>query len=316
MSDEMNSKKLCIFIILSLTFLSNVNVFAADQPLLPHIFHGKVTFSDGPSPAGLTLIAKIDGVEFGRTTTSDGKYDYLIVTDPENNNNGKTIYFYVDGIKANEDYVYKNEEFTELDLTLTSPRPTTTTTTTTIPRRNGGNGGDGRTTTTTTTTTITTSTTLEPKAKVNMDIENLIIPSDVIADEAFELGVVVKNTGDEEGTDDITIALPENWRTDKWGERVSLKPDETTILYFSITPSENPGEIAAGSSTDFEVSGMITPRVKAKPLPITGWFLAALSSIGYWWILVIIIIVLLIVLYILEKPSKKRYKYKHKPKKR
>lgn len=313
----MNSKKIITLTILTLMFLVNVNVLADEVPGTPHTFYGKVYQLGGsPAPAGLELVAKINNTEYGDTITSYGEYDFLIVTDPENKNQGQTIYFYVNGIQATPTYEFnRNEGLTELDLTLTSSLPTTTTTTTTVPSRPSGDGGR-RVTTTTTTTTITTTTTLKPKARVNMDIENLIIPSDVTADEAFELGVVVKNTGDEEGTDDITIALPEDWKTDKWGERITLKPDETTILYFSITPSENSGEIAAGSSTDFEVSGMITPRVKAKPMPITGLFLTALTSIGYWWILIIIIIVLLIVFFVLEKPSKKPYKYKHKPKKR
>ncbi len=133
--------------------------------------------------------------------------------------------------------------------------------------------------------------------------------------ESFELGVEVKNIGDEEGTDDITIALPNGWTSDKWGERVTLDPDETTILYFTITPSENSGEIAAASSTDFEVSGTITPRVKEIPLGITGMFLTALAS--YWWVLILIIAILIILALTRRKPSRKKpYKYKHKRKKR
>jgi len=190
----------------------------------------------------------------------------------------------------------------------------TTTTTTTIRRRGGG----GRVIyiTTTTTTTSTTTTTTKPAEKAGMDILTLLIPSDVIAGESFEVGIEVKNIGGEEGTDDITIALPEGWVADKWGDKVTLKPNEMTIVSFTITPSEDSGEIAAGSSIDFEVSGMIIPRVRQKPMPITGFLLAALASLWYW-ILIPIVLVALILFFEWRKPSRKKpYEYKHKSKKK
>lgn len=312
----MNPKKLLIFTIVSLTFLFGLTV--AQQPKNPHVFRGQVTFSNGPSPSGLTLIAKIDGEEFGSTTTSDGKYDYLIVSDPENNNADKTIEFYVHGIKANEDYVFKNGGFTELDLTIDAQTPTTTPTTTPSGDGGGGGGGGGGETTTTTTTIPSEITSTTVPVGIHMDIVGLTIPDDVNADEPFDLEVTVKNIGDTKGSDDITISLPENWKTDKWRERVTLSSDETTILRFSITPSEKSGEIAVGSSTDFEVSETITPIKLEQKLPITG-LIAAIASWGWWILIIVIIIIILIYLLAKEKKIRKKpvkFKYKYKPKKR
>ena len=303
--------------ILLLTLLTTP-VYAQVQPGTPHQFFGTVTFTNGPAMDGLSVVAKIDGVEVASTTTKDGKYGYepniFYIEDPNNDRYNKTVYFFVNGNQANEFYNFKNGESTRLDLTLNVPGPTPTTTTVRI-TGGGGGGGGGRPATTTTTSTTTTTTIIKLKEKANMDIVNLIIPSDVNANEPFELVVEVKNIGDVEGDDDIILALPEGWTADKWGKRVDLEPSETTTLYFSITPNENPGAIAVGSSTDFEVSGEIIPRVMERPLGITGMFLTALAE--YWWIVLIIIVMLLLFLYSQIKPSRKKpYEYKHKRKKR
>ena len=319
----MNSKKIITLTILSLMFLVNVNVLADDVPGIPHTFYGKVyLLGGGVAPAGLTLVAKINNTEYGRTTTFQGEYHYYFaVSDSENKNQGETIYFYVNGIQANPTYKFnsKTEGLTELDLTLTGSLPTPTTTPPAGPSGGGGGGGGATTTTTTTTTTIPseiTPTTVPPG--IHMDIVSLTIPDEVNTDEPFDLEVTIKNIGDTKGSDDITISLPENWKTDKWRERVTLSPDETTTLYFSITPSENSGEVAVGSSIDFEVSETITP-IKLEPkLPITG-LIAAIASWG-WWILIIVIIILVLI-YLLTKERKIRkkpvkFKYKYKSKKR
>jgi len=307
-------------LLLSILFLTNLftPVLAQEKPGTPHQFFGTVTFTNGPAMDGLSVVAKIDGVEVASTTTKDGKYGYepniFYIEDPNNDRYNKTVYFFVNGNQANEFYNFKNGESTRLDLTLNVPGPTPTTTTVRI-TGGGGGGGGGRPATTTTTSTTTTTTIIKLKEKANMDIVNLIIPSDVNANEPFELVVEVKNIGDVEGDDDIILALPEGWTADKWGKRVDLEPSETTTLYFSITPNENPGAIAVGSSTDFEVSGEIIPRVMERPLGITGMFLTALAE--YWWIVLIIIVMLLLFLYSQIKPSRKKpYEYKHKRKKR
>jgi len=83
-----------------------------------------------------------------------------------------------------------------------------------------------------------------------------------------------------------------------------------------ITPSEISGEIAVGSSADFEVSETITP-ITERPLPITG-LIAAIASLGYWGVLIVVIIIIVLI-YLLskeritrKKPTKFKYKYKQK----
>ena len=313
----MNSKKLFTFTILSLMFLVNVNVFADEVPGTPHVFYGKVYLYEGsPAPAGLTLVAKINDTEYGRTTTSDGKYDYLIVTDPYNKNNGQTIYFYVNDILANPPHKFDslNEGLTELDLTLTASLPTPPS----PPSgpTGGPTGGPSGAGTTTTVNATTTTTVVPISGKVRIDIIDITVPPNVTANESFEIEVIVKNVGDVKGSDDITLSLPRGWSANIWGARITLKPGETKKLYFTITPNENPGEITVGSSTDFKVSETIKPIIPEKPTPlaITGMFLTAL---GYWWIPIIVVVILLIVYFARRKPSRKKpYEFKYKRKKR
>jgi len=94
-----------------------------------------------------------------------------------------------------------------------------------------------------------------------MDISPLKLPSKIKAYEAFELEVLVKNIGDAEGTDDITLILPEGWTADKTIETVTLDVEETTIIEFKITPNEKGGEISVSSSTDFETLAIVKPEL-------------------------------------------------------
>lgn len=333
----MNLEKILIFSAFSLISLFITSVFAV-PPSLPHTFYGKLYLSNGnPVPAGLTLVAKINNTQYGSTTTSDGRYDYLLVTDPNNQNQGKTIYFYVNDIQATQTYIFKNGEFTELNLTLTAPIPTTITTTT-VPSGPGGggpSGPSGGTTGTgkTTTTTITSATCGNGKCEtgetcsncqkdcgacgnVNITVVDLIIPENVTADKPFILQVVVKNVGNKEGFDDITVSIPTGWSTSVWGQRVTLKPGDAKTLYFTITPNEDSGKIAAGSSTGFLVSDTINPlKMEGEnPLGITG-FAVLLKYLSYWWIILIVVTILVLIYLARRKPSRKKpYEYKHKKK--
>jgi len=94
-----------------------------------------------------------------------------------------------------------------------------------------------------------------------MDISPLTLPSKIKAYEAFELEVLVKNVGDAEGTDDITLILPEGWTVDKIVETVTLDVSEATIIEFSITPNDKGGEISVSSSTDFETLAIVKPEL-------------------------------------------------------
>ena len=299
----MIQKRLFIFLLLVVS-LSFIEVLAVQPPGIPHAFYGKVYFSDGPAPDGLEVIAKIEDEEFGRTTTSGGKYGnpYLIVTDPNNENEGKTISFFVAGYKAKENATFKNGEVTELDLTLDVPSPRTTTTTTVAPTGPTGPVSPLEETTTTI-SEITTTTIPNITPTVKIDVVKLKIPSEVYAYKPFILEVKLKNIGEAEGSDRITLSLPEGWTADEWSETVHLLPDEETTLHFTITPNNESGEIAVGSSSDFERSGEIFPLVEETtiiPSGITGF--AAVPPAIDWRITGITVVILLsIILFLFRK---------------
>ncbi|MCX6785613.1 MAG: peptidoglycan-binding domain-containing protein [Candidatus Komeilibacteria bacterium] len=126
----------------------------AQNPGIPHQFFGTVHFASGTTPNGLSVEAKIDGVVVGSSVTASGNYGYnpdlLFVTDNQNTNTGKTIEFYVSGIKANETAIFTNGASNQLNLTVpgsaTTPAPAPTPTPSTpapapAPVSGGGGGG-------------------------------------------------------------------------------------------------------------------------------------------------------------------------------
>ncbi|KKQ96120.1 MAG: hypothetical protein A2W71_00690 [Candidatus Nealsonbacteria bacterium RIFCSPLOWO2_02_39_8] len=92
----------------------------AQSPGIPHQFFGAAQFASGAIPNGLSIQAKINGVVVGGSVTAGGSYGYnpnlLFVTDSQNTNAGKTIEFYVSGIKANETAIFANGNSTQLNL--------------------------------------------------------------------------------------------------------------------------------------------------------------------------------------------------------
>ena len=132
-------------------------------PGIPHQFYGSVTYNGQAAPDGLSVVAKINGVEVASTTTSGGKYGYspiFYIEDPNSIRSGQTINFFVNGVDTGQTAVFQNGGRTKLDLTATGPSVVTT-----IPSDGGGDGGgsggsgggDG----TVTTTTIVETTTVE-----------------------------------------------------------------------------------------------------------------------------------------------------------
>jgi hypothetical protein len=305
---------------LSIFFLLTLSECLAQGPEVPHAFYGSVRFIDGPALSGMVVTAKVNGVERGSAVISNGNYGpYLLVRDPGNEvNEGDTIYFYVNGIQANEVATFHNGEITKLDLTVNALLPTTTT----IPPVTGGGGGAIVTTTTTTipTTTTTVPEVIPVSVASKFEIIELSIPEEVTANEPFEISVKVKNTGDVKGSDEITLALPKGWKPDSWRKMLTLDAGESAILRFTIIPNENKGRIGVGSSVDFEMSKEIVPRVeevRPEPLPLTGMLVKALESVD-WFIVFGFVIIVLGVFFAWKKPFKKFKKtgYRYKPKKR
>jgi hypothetical protein len=142
------NKKLILITFIGIILLSNV-VLAI--PGIPHQFYGSVTYNGQSAPDGLSVVAKINGVEVASTTTSGGRYGYspiFYVEDPMSDRSGKTINFFVNGVDTGQTAVFQNGGITRLDLTTTGPSVVTTTPTQ-ISSGDGG-GGDGGSQTTTT----------------------------------------------------------------------------------------------------------------------------------------------------------------------
>ena len=123
-------------------------VFAfAQSPGIPEQFFGTVQFANGATPDGLSVQAKIDGVAFGSSVTASGNYGYkpnlLFVTDDQDVNVGKTIEFYVSGVKANETAVFASGNSTELNLTVPGSAPASSSPAPVAPSGGGGGGGGG-----------------------------------------------------------------------------------------------------------------------------------------------------------------------------
>ena len=99
-----------------------IPIFAfAQTPGIPHQFYGTVSFSSGETPDGLLVEAKIGDTTIGNSVTNDGKYGYLpdlLFATDLNNNAGKSVEFYVSGIKTDQIETFVNGESTNLNLTV------------------------------------------------------------------------------------------------------------------------------------------------------------------------------------------------------
>jgi hypothetical protein len=117
----------------------------AQSPSLPHQFFGSVNYTNGAAPNGLAVEARINGSVVGSSVTAGGNYGYnpnlLFALDNDGVHAGKTIEFFVNGIKANETAVFVNGNSSQLNLTIPASLPTTPTPSPT-PTTGGGGGGN------------------------------------------------------------------------------------------------------------------------------------------------------------------------------
>ena len=90
---------------------------------LPEEFYGDVTINNISAPVGTTIVAKIDSAEWGRfVSTEAGKYGgagtftpRLVVAGVQGEV-GKTITFWVNGVRANQTAVYEPGQSKQLNL--------------------------------------------------------------------------------------------------------------------------------------------------------------------------------------------------------
>ena len=137
----MLNKKACL-VALAVLFLFTVP-FATAVPPLPAAYFGNITVNGEPAPAGTTIIAKIDGVERGRITTTisgmygEDFYERLIVEGGENED---IVRFHVEEVEAKESVTWVSGcDPTQVDLTFVGvPTPTPTPTPTPSNGRDGG----------------------------------------------------------------------------------------------------------------------------------------------------------------------------------
>ncbi|MCE5338763.1 MAG: hypothetical protein LLF90_08780 [Methanomicrobiaceae archaeon] len=99
---------------------------ASAIPALPAEFTGSVTIDGSPAPAGTVITARIGDRDCGSLTLTaagafggDSTFDKRLLVGGEDGDAGKTITFFVDGVRAAETVVYAPGTPTILALTVT-----------------------------------------------------------------------------------------------------------------------------------------------------------------------------------------------------
>ncbi|MCE5338489.1 MAG: PKD domain-containing protein [Methanomicrobiaceae archaeon] len=100
---------------------------ASAVPLLPAEFSGSVTIGGSPAPAGTVITARIGDRDCGSLTLTtagvyggDSTFDTRLLVCGGDDDAGKTITFFVDGVKAAGTAVYTPGTSVRLDITVTS----------------------------------------------------------------------------------------------------------------------------------------------------------------------------------------------------
>jgi len=112
----------------------------AQNPSIPNQFYGLVSSANETISDGVVVEAKINGIVMGSSAVAGGKYGYgsnnlLFALDNQGINAGKTVEFYVNGIKANETAIFANGDSNQINLTVSEVLPFSP------PPATGGGGG-------------------------------------------------------------------------------------------------------------------------------------------------------------------------------
>ena len=111
--------KMKAFLVLAIALIAITPAVIA-QLGVPHQFYGKALIDGQKAPDNLFVTAEIGGTQVAATTVSNGTYGYspdiFYIQDPDEDRNGKTISFYIEGEKAAE-HQFRNGYSTRLDLT-------------------------------------------------------------------------------------------------------------------------------------------------------------------------------------------------------
>ena len=128
-------KTATIVIISSFLLMLILADIALAIPAMPNQFYGAVMYNGGPTPDGMKISAKIDGIEMASALTTGGQYS-LIVKDQESRFSGKVVYFFADGVDTGKSAVFCNGCVTRADLSVIVQVPAAQST-------SSGSGGGG-----------------------------------------------------------------------------------------------------------------------------------------------------------------------------
>lgn len=129
-TDRLSISAIAVSLILTLLLSGH----ALADIVLPTSFYGTIKTNGTDAPAGTIITAKIDGIEKGSYTTRElGKYgssdpnqgDVLVVKTDKTSDIGKTIEFWINGIKIDKTAIFnsKNQQL-NLVLDMTQKNPT------------------------------------------------------------------------------------------------------------------------------------------------------------------------------------------------
>lgn len=142
-------KKLIISSVVSLALVALPVLAFAQTPQFPHVFYGGVSINGSPAPSGTVVIAKVNGVEKGRVTTTvagqyggPGAYDQKLLVQGDIAP-GATVIFSVDSHNAGQTASFTSEKVEKLDLTFNFETPPTPSTPSGGDTGGGGGGGGG-----------------------------------------------------------------------------------------------------------------------------------------------------------------------------
>ena len=127
----MKTKRILSSLILTIGLLFATITTTFAMPPLPSSFYGTVKVNGANAPAGAILSARINGVEYARSTVgiylSETVYSLEVTGDDlgtpdviEGGKTGNTVVFYVDGVLANQTGTWNSGSNVRLNLTVTA----------------------------------------------------------------------------------------------------------------------------------------------------------------------------------------------------
>ena len=118
---RLSEMKLITFSLFFLFFhIFLIPAFAKEAPLLPMIVEGRIIINGKLAPAGTLITANIDGTTRAHYTLLE-EGNYLLTIPGNRTDEGKIIFFYVNGINTNKTLRWKSGNITEnFDIVLST----------------------------------------------------------------------------------------------------------------------------------------------------------------------------------------------------